>query len=418
MKVNARSFVGILAAALLLPALSYARGGDGSGGGTAIQPTPHEHPVLLDYYIANSRFADSPSAANDRILPSTLSKTIGYDRLDIKTLPSYVLAQNRLKAWEKNSPVVVNLIRSALDSMEWSYTPFRQDLCGEAKIANEQLNFGLPLESAVVYRKEMGAIISARTWNAMGSYSHGGLLVHEALRQIQFAMGEPMEYAVLMNLTAKIMLENPDQQPAEYTLDQAQWFNGKIKDEIAFNHEVAIEVRAYCQSISDLEQRMPALVQSLDALKQEFCHTYLPLALNTSDNLDRAQPMLDEQSRVSTYVDALLQAARNGFESGAVSLAQYNEILNNKIELTRIIIQRNEHISDRALDRALGELSAIGRATVALSGGFSEEALRTYLSDDHSGYSIFTRPKINHAIEQAQAKLQQMMQDNFSLRCE
>jgi hypothetical protein len=414
--------IALMSTGLSLPVTSFA-GGASSGGGTSVQPAPHAQPVLLDYYLHNPRFADIASKSNDLIAVSEFAKTIGYDRLSITIRPSYGLALARLQAWEKNSPVVVNLIRVAMRAMEWTYTPFNQRLCGEAKTANDQLNLGLPMESAVVFRKDVGASISAQVWNGMGGYSHGGLVVHEALRHVQFMIGESMDYTVLMNVTAKIMLENPEQQVPGYTLDNARWFGGEIKREIENAAIVKKGITESCQKISEEAARLPVLSSSLNALRQEFCQNYAARALDFDDSItlggeNRINTLLGADEKVLSLSNALASASHTAFVARQIELGQYNEVAQITNELAQVSTVRNDLASSHALFDAEGAVSNIDRATLVLTGGFSEGTLRKYLSGDHSEFGIFSRPKINRAIEQAQSNLSRLMLNGYTLRCE
>lgn len=183
----------VLCMSSVVSSVSSWAGSASSGGGTAVRELRSGRLVLLDLLEASPDL--DPDAvdlqyAPDQLAATPLAMTIGYDRTQAKKLAAYPGAVKRLNAWQASSPIIVGLIRQALDGMDWVFTPFAQEVCRPEKIP---ARFGRDAAySAVVYNERFGARMSLPVVNQLGHTSMIGLLVHEALRHAQIAYEDGM----------------------------------------------------------------------------------------------------------------------------------------------------------------------------------------------------------------------------------
>lgn len=197
--------------AVVIPQWSHARGADSSGGGGTLYLNSRREWVLLDFgHIHRDLHDPRQSTGVTEIIPSEVSNLVGFDRFDIAAQDAMSLARLRLERWKPAAPQLISLLQEALIRTPWRYTPLDVRLVERFVIPKE---LGDPktvsLKPCVLYTKLYGAWISVDCWNSVGDLTQAGIIVHEALRQLQIQYFYPIDDLLIQMLTAKIMLTEP-----------------------------------------------------------------------------------------------------------------------------------------------------------------------------------------------------------------
>lgn len=273
MKRNLRWFVTI--GILLVSGSSFA-GANSSGGGTLFSRDKNAQPILLDFVFVNPAFEDTfniyPRPPLDL---SDFSKTIGFDDLKIKEQAIYSFVTERLNAWRKSSPLVVEVIEWAIEGMDWFYTPHRVALRPDYELP-ENLSQQYPdfeIKAAALYTGQYGTWISAPTWNNLGDYTQAGLIIHEASRHIQKTYHFLVSDKAVQKLTATIMLTDPQEWQ---TLETAEFVDGELLKMVQ-KHEQFVEEKKklqteLCQELENIRIEEDADLESrLNELRTLAC---------------------------------------------------------------------------------------------------------------------------------------------------
>jgi hypothetical protein len=151
------------------------------------------------------------------------------------------------------------------------------------------------LKTIAMYSTERnaGAVISERYWNELGALSQAGVLVHEALRHIQFVDEDSKKFdrlsdEVLQNLTAQIILKN---QPLSKSTDIGWFLNSAINNRYEKSQEIATKV---CEK---LRHQFHAVVISL----LQACKSQLP-----KDEASRSEVLGDLALEVTRAIPDML----------------------------------------------------------------------------------------------------------------
>lgn len=245
-----------------------ARGNSDSGGGLAVNTLAGL--LFYDLWKVNPNLKDSPSEF--KIRASKSSQIIGFDRFsnhepDIKATQEYQLALSRLELWSHHSPVMMNLIKETMSRTTWLYTPYRLGLHSSAeKLIVPSTR---PVEQAIIYYSQLGAVISLPVWDSLGVQSRAAGFIHETLRQIQLRYGDARTKSpsfsddYLIELTAAVILSEPGQQP---TFDDVERVDGNAKSMIENSQRLQISQSTRRTNIAEFKQ----IATTLDRINLEI----------------------------------------------------------------------------------------------------------------------------------------------------
>ena len=225
--------------------LSFAANGtsSGGGGGSTIQFKGQAHPFLLDRLTFNPGLAKRSDVTSNSVNPLPPLKNKGQN---LSILPRegirevLIFADNKLKAWIeefKKRPLtystaislgLMSMIKRTLAKMAFLRTPLRFKILDRYDL-NPLLKQANPdIQMAVLYLPKYGAIISESPWDNVDLETQAGLLIHEAIRQIQgaFTYYDLTDWA-LQAITAKIMDVTPsnDESFAPFVLISPRFLN-------------------------------------------------------------------------------------------------------------------------------------------------------------------------------------------------
>lgn len=223
---------------LLFPLRPFASGGMDGGGGLSVRANKASPLILWDLLTHSPSFTDSYQDENQlkfRIeRPWNRSDIVGIKMVDWANMPSFQLAKLKLEQWALSSPIMVSLIREALNTMHSLYVDSHFFPTVESSNPEKAslIKRKFP-EASVKYAARYGcpsqlcgSIYSAPLFNQLGRTSQAALIIHEALRHLQsefpgtFASDETIEL-----ITAKIILDYPG---AQESLDQAQYLGQNL----------------------------------------------------------------------------------------------------------------------------------------------------------------------------------------------
>jgi hypothetical protein len=234
-----RTLLAVLPALLFAPAV-FAGGScsGGCGGSVCVASTVNGGaPILLDLALGHPSLSD-PSSADDQLTTSRATDHLGIDYADLSQSAAMKLALERVKKWEEastrkeapNTPPAwqpaATRVENALKGLQFMKTPAE---------FHQLLGASIPESSAcagghsheVIHYFDSHAAVSIPGWNALGLKSRAGLLIHEALREIQNAQGTLGDDATLERLTDKILMTDP--KPGE-SLDDEPFFQLHISE--------------------------------------------------------------------------------------------------------------------------------------------------------------------------------------------
>lgn len=167
--------------------------------------------VLLDR--ANRDPSKALSATPQK--PSSTGTSMELEKIAIKGSEARLRAQEILARWKSNSPDLVKMIEHAIDRVPYFKTSSEFALSRQFTVSDElrKLCPGLEVKTAILYLPKFGSIVSEPLWNSLDADTQAGLLIHEALRQIQFAYQYGTKNGDLEAITAHLMDGDPAQQP-------------------------------------------------------------------------------------------------------------------------------------------------------------------------------------------------------------
>lgn len=211
----------------MAPAFAGACGqGNGcGGGGGACQASGVNQgfPILLDLAVNDPTLVDRRGADASQLQDSPASRHLGLDYQDMTRDPAYRHALQRIKAWEGGASRKTTLtIEQALSQLIFAKTSYRFGAPERAAIPPGSACGDGHTRQVIQYVDSI-AVISIPTWNELGLVSQSGLLIHEALRQIQIYDGYHGTDAELEQVTAHI--EDNDPRPDESLVEEFGFFH-------------------------------------------------------------------------------------------------------------------------------------------------------------------------------------------------
>lgn len=272
----------LFTASTLLTGIASAKGIGSSGGGNTVFKEPGSPAILLDLFVANPQFQDNyadqkarelkvkqiSSSFVDRKLP------LYYVKASEQTVYPFVL--NRLAVWKKTSPEVVSTIEEALNTMEFWVG---EDLKPQQRyVIPQQLLSDFPrmsIETGAAFSPVLGgAMLSMKIWNQFGIYSQAGLMIHEALRQIQMVeqkytraeeQGQTLTDETIQRITARIMFAEPHQ--SEPVIEKSA-LGAYLKIRVGqTDSSLASRKASICRKLHDLNRVSPTTKE----IEAEFC---------------------------------------------------------------------------------------------------------------------------------------------------
>lgn len=253
----------------ILPSLAQAGcssgGGSCGGGGSVMQLTPGGPWVLLDRVASDPAY--TPPSSQSANPASTFSPVFSADTplkaISIQDSPAYELAMKKLESWKVNSPELVRMIRLTMSQMAYYQTSERIDaIPSQYSLPDQFKKNQTKILSAILYLPDCGSIISAPIWNQLDAETQAGLLIHEALRQIQGAhQFTDFSDAQLENVTDQILDHDPKTSP---DLETPEKVGGKLasvleleKPARRFESEVSLYFPYVCAELSRWSQSKP-----------------------------------------------------------------------------------------------------------------------------------------------------------------
>ncbi|NUM88667.1 MAG: hypothetical protein HUU37_05645, partial [Bdellovibrionales bacterium] len=190
-------------------------GANSSGGGNIFVKQPGSSPVLLDLVVWQPDFVDDFTGSSGRSLRLVTFRSFENTeiaRVRLTDQPAYWLLQEKLNLWKSASPIVISAIEDALSSME--FYALRSGLKHQRgfsvpPVLRERYPQGVLVTAAAYGTNINGAVISAPVWDSLGVFSQAGLIVHEALRDIQLGAVDEMPDEILQETAARIILDVP-----------------------------------------------------------------------------------------------------------------------------------------------------------------------------------------------------------------
>lgn len=187
--------VALLAFLALAAPASGDGGGDSAGGGSTVRFPGMKRAILLDRLTLNPDLASAPVSdeAERSEVPTSGQPEIGS--LIASDQRAFDLAREKFEAWktrlvakQKPSLLLLAMIQDAMDNMSYLRTTLefkeisRYDLAPSLKARHPEV------KTVILYAPHyLGALISTPEWDACDTETQAGLLVHEAMRQVQGA---------------------------------------------------------------------------------------------------------------------------------------------------------------------------------------------------------------------------------------
>lgn len=191
------------------------KGGDISGGGSTVR-FPGGQRFLLDFATLDRNFVEKrETLTNEEPLHRgdwSPEEVINGAPINLKfVMPkTYALYEERLKLWEKNSPILVTAIRKTVEQTSWRATVLGFMHNKEYELPEGVQRQDVILDTLSLVLRGYGVFINERSWSrAIGLTSRSGLIIHEALRSLRVEISERLSNKTLQILTAHLMLTDP-----------------------------------------------------------------------------------------------------------------------------------------------------------------------------------------------------------------
>lgn len=237
-----------------------------TGGGNGVKKIDGRV-TLLDLELARPDYSENSS--NQKLIETSVTKIIGFDKFEFSQTAEFRGAIEMINRWKISSPIITNLLTSALEGMTYKLT-FHGLLAQKSYFipSDSQVNES-DIFTVVIYDPKFGAWISGQLWNLMGQTSRQALLVHEGLRHIQMKYQLGLSHKDIQDLVAKIFWENPE---SSESLDDFH-FDGRLSKLLKENHELKESskriVSNSCSQLQVLAKNVTSNLQSSNQVFQE-----------------------------------------------------------------------------------------------------------------------------------------------------
>jgi hypothetical protein len=291
---------------ILLGRSSLAGPGDSGGGGSTIRCRKQTHPYLLDRLSLNPGLADlnevvTTEAVKPSISPerqAEISSTFPSDEaafeLAIKKLRDM---ENILPQKERSSKALMEILVKTIQAMSYKRTTHQFNVISRYELSSSLKSKCTAIQTAILYLPHYGGIISSPVWDSLDLETQAGLIVHEALRQVQ---GLYLLYDLtdeqLQMITALIM-----DGKSSSDLSFSRWMSPKLA-RLAFVTAGANENCANCQTQAQ---------QSQDPVGQLMAKLAVQAVSDSTTVLDKNQRIrsesLDTPETLKELLDKLLK---------------------------------------------------------------------------------------------------------------
>ncbi len=192
-------------------------GGHESGGGTGLAKKKGAPPILLELLDYDLNFQDTfKTNSNLPIKDKSFSPGLRFPLADTQNTETYQFALTLLDKWKRNSPQLIKLITDSLANLkvipvDAYLTVNKFEPLG---IDPEVLLKNFPkarVHRLATYTYREGVYLSYPLFKKLGDYSRAGLFIKETLRRWQILEKVGMTPTQISQLTAVIVLGNPDE---------------------------------------------------------------------------------------------------------------------------------------------------------------------------------------------------------------
>lgn len=270
MRTKFALFSALLVLAAGMPELGRAeadRGGDISGGGAWVAPDGNR--VLLDLYVSRPEIARESGSPGMKLPVSPALESIFIERLNKKEFELVKKAQARLDLWDASSPVVVGLVREALERAPLFYTSYRIGFRDEHYFIPEELESGErvgSIQTMAYYSKGFGILVSKSDFESLSERDQIALLIHESLRHVQISYGYDLSDRALQNITAAIVLRNPEENES---LDGERYLDGELLRVVQAPAKRREELNTAWNSVCAIQKAYEDKIVELNSSSQE-----------------------------------------------------------------------------------------------------------------------------------------------------
>ncbi len=378
MRISRSTLLDLMAIALTIfgfASVTFAGGVATGGGSVCVNPNVNNgNPMLLDLALSNlADLIDNPYTGT-RLHDTKVAEATDADLINLHNNRAYQYALSRIQAWEKraNSKYSMALVEEGLKSVQFLITPLRiKPLRGVylppgSKCQMSNLHTAILFDNGFLY-------VSLPEWNSLGLLSQAGLLIHEALRNVQILQQLDGTDADLERLTAKILL------PYDGTtqMDAQPFFAKYISS--GSNHDV---VSADSHFLYPAYMAKICVQLNIAMTKVSMLKNYVP----TSDLHTICTTQFFQVNNIIAVTKSL-----NGISKGLVTAQgklsptdPNNDYISSLVGNTSMAAFRTQNV---AMARALYKQTD---AATGLSGAFdsvSTEVIRLYLNSEPLSYN-------------------------------
>lgn len=236
MKLSKLLKIVTLSTALTAASTAHAAGGNGSGGGCTVE-APNGAVQLLDFAVHGR----ADFAGQGVQLPNTpRMKKLGLDVLDSQSLalaPVRAYAKQKVDAWKSRSLLAAQL-SEAIAQFPLLVSPF---VFNKVELTCPRRSAVGDIHPAILFTKDVGALVSVPTFNRLALAEQAGLLVHETLRMMQIQAENGVTDADLQNITDAIFFA----APGGIDLDRIEP-NSAVAQAKGKREQMVAAVRSFC----------------------------------------------------------------------------------------------------------------------------------------------------------------------------
>lgn len=202
---------------ILLLGSAYASGpGDAGGGGSFVRCSNQQSWRLLDRVNRNPELL---TGISKKVISEKKEEGKELQRINTSELPAFSRATEMLDRWQDDSPQLVKMIDQAMRNVPYFFVNRGLSLSEQFTLANEAKAKceNLEVKTAIRFLPKYGSFISNPLWSSADLDTQAGLLIHEALRQVQITYEFDIKNEDLENITASLVdgLPDPDRRLQE-----------------------------------------------------------------------------------------------------------------------------------------------------------------------------------------------------------
>jgi hypothetical protein len=194
-------------------------GGDSAGGGSTIRCLKQTRPFLLDRLSLNPQLAEKGEVVTALAVQPTMpsEKQSEISSIYQSDREAFQLAIQKLKSWEQGLPdnaatskALMGILIKTIQGTSYKRTSHQFNKVSRYQLARSLERKCRDIQTAILYLPLYGCIISSPVWDTLDLETQAGLIVHEALRQVQGLHGlYDLTDEQLQSITAQIMDGTP-----------------------------------------------------------------------------------------------------------------------------------------------------------------------------------------------------------------